>query len=143
MDRWKEEQMTEQDKTLLTGYRQQGKGCTEIARLLGVSVNTVKSYCRRNGIGAEQKPSTKTLPVKKGTCKQCGAEIEQVAHHRERQFCSDQCRMRWWHTHRSGSRSAVEHVCPECRRTFMTDRVQKYCSHECYILSRFGRKDAI
>ena len=22
-------------------------------------------------------------------------------------------------------------------------RVQKYCSHECYILSRFGRKDAI
>ena len=134
--------MTEQDKALLTGYRQQGKGCTEIARLL-VSVNTVKSYCRRNGIGAEQKPSAKTLPARKGICKQCGAEIEQVAHHRERQFCSDQCRMRWWHTHRSDSRSAVEHVCPECRRTFMTDRVQKYCSHECYILSRFGRKDAI
>ena len=43
MDRWKEEQMTEQDQALLTGYRQQGKGCTEIARLLGVSVNTVKS----------------------------------------------------------------------------------------------------
>ena len=135
--------MTEKDKALLMGYRQQGKGCAEIARLLGISVNTVKSYCRRNGIGAEQNTVMDIPSVQKGKCKQCGAEIELVAHHRERQFCSDQCRMRWWHAHRSDSRNAVEHVCPECRRTFVTDRIQKYCSHECYILSRFGRKDAI
>ena len=135
--------MTEKDRALLMGYRQQGKGCAEIARLLGVSVNTVKSYCRRNGINAEKKAVQSKPLVRKGTCKQCGAELEQLAHHRERQFCSDRCRMQWWHSHRSDSRSAEEHTCPECRRTFMTDRMQKYCSHECYILSRFGRKKAI
>ena len=143
MVRRKEKYMTEQDKALLTGYRQQGKGCTEIARLLGVSVNTVKSYCRRNGISAEVKPKLDMPLVRKGKCKQCGAEIKQTEHRREKQFCSDRCRMRWWHAHRSDSRSAVEHICPECRRTFVTDRIQKYCSHECYILSRFGRKEAL
>ena len=135
--------MTEQDKALLIGYRQQGKGCTEIARLLGVSVNTVKSYCQRNGINAETNPSAGTLPVQKRTCKQCGAEIEQVAHHRERQFCSDRCRMQWWHSHRGNSRNAEDRVCPECRKVFVTDRMQKYCSRECYILSRFGGKKVV
>lgn len=135
--------MTEKDRALLMGYRQQGKGCAEIARLLGVSVNTVKSYCRRNGINAEKKAVLSKPLVRKGTCKQCGAELEQLARHRERQFCSDRCRMQWWHSHRSNSRSAEEHICPECCRTFVTDRMQKYCSHECYILSRFGRKKAI
>ena len=140
--------MTEKDRALLMGYRQQGKGCAEIARLLGVSVNTVKSYCRRNGINAEKKavqskPLETALLSDDAADTPAGAELEQLAHHRERQFCSDRCRMQWWHSHRSDSRSAEEHTCPECRRTFMTDRMQKYCSHECYILSRFGRKKAI
>ena len=132
--------MTDRDIDLLIGYRQQGKGYTEIARLLGISANTVKSYCRRKGINVEKKTVLNTPYLPKGTCRQCGAELEQHAHHKARQFCSDRCRMRWWHSHRSNSRSAEVHTCPKCNRTFVTDRMQTYCSHECYILSRFGGK---
>ena len=133
--------MTDAEKSLLVKYRQQGKGCAEIARLLNVSANTVKSYLQRNRVLVEAAP---TVPVRarvqKGYCKQCGTSLTQAEHSREKQFCSDKCRLRWWHEHRGNSRRAVEHICPGCQRVFSTDRVQKYCSHECYILARFGRK---
>jgi len=139
--------MTETEKSLLVKYRQQGKGCAEIARLLNVSANTVKSFLQRNRVLVEALPAASEVPTKpriqKGCCKQCGIQLTQAEHTREKQFCSDKCRMQWWHEHRDRSKMAVERVCPECRRTFMTNRVQKYCSHECYILSRFGRKNAI
>ena len=52
--------MTNGEKRLITQQRRQGLGYTEIARKLGMSVNTVKSYCQRNGI----KPAGKTMPGK-------------------------------------------------------------------------------
>ena len=52
--------MTNGEKMMITQQRRQGLGYTEIARKLGLSVNTVKSYCRRNGI----KPAGKTMPEK-------------------------------------------------------------------------------
>ena len=136
--------MTEAEKALLVKYRQQGRGCAEIARLLNISANTVKSYLQRNRAlvetalvakAASEKPKTQN-----GCCKQCGALLTQTVYSRERQFCSDKCRLQWWHRHRDRSKNAIERVCPECRRVFSTDRKQKYCSHECYIRSRFGRK---
>ena len=42
--------MTNGEKMLITQQRRQGLGYTEIARKLGMSVNTVKSYCQRKGI---------------------------------------------------------------------------------------------
>lgn len=138
--------MTDMDKARLVEYRQEGKGCAEIARLLHVSVNTVKSYCRRNDIRAaeEQVPAAmKQSAGGKTRCKQCGTALQQTEHTREKMFCSDKCRMQWWHAHRSASINAEEHICPTCQRVFTTDRMQKYCCHECYILSRFGRKKVI
>ena len=52
--------MTNGEKILITRQRRQGLGYAEIVRKLGMSVNTVKSYCRRNGI----KPAGKTMPGK-------------------------------------------------------------------------------
>ncbi len=136
--------MTEAEKSLLVKYRQQGKGCVEIARLLNVSANTVKSYLQRNRVLVEAVPAVPVDPVRprihKGCCKQCGTLLLQAEHSRQKQFCSDKCRLQWWHTHRGNSKRAMEHICPECSRVFSTDRNQIYCSHECYILSRFGRK---
>ena len=42
--------MTNGEKLMIAQQRRQGLGYTEIARKLGMSVNTVKSYCQRNGI---------------------------------------------------------------------------------------------
>lgn len=50
---------------------------------LGISINTVKSYCRRNN-------------VNKSVCKNCGKVVEQTLGRKEKKFCGDACRMAWW-----------------------------------------------
>ena len=91
--------MTEAEKSLLVKYRQQGKGCAEIARLLNVSANTVKSYLQRNRVVVDAAPAVPVAPVRpriqKGCCKQCGITLTQAEHSREKQFCSDKCRLQW------------------------------------------------
>ena len=132
-------EMTSSEKERIAQYRNQGMGFTEISKLLGISINTVKSYCRRNNIAVlETKPIRVEVKQPHGTCKQCGVPLYQTEHHRERLFCSDKCRMKWWHNHRSESRRAVDLVCPTCGTSFRTDRDRKYCSHACYIAARFG-----
>ena len=133
--------MTDAEKARVVEYRRHGMGCAEIARLLNVSANTIKSFLQRNRVIVEsvQVEQTKTV-MQKECCKQCGALLTRTGRSREKQFCSDKCRLQWWHEHRGSSKRAVEHICPECQRVFSTDRAQKYCSHECYILARFGRK---
>ena len=64
--------MTNGEKLLITQQRRQGLGYTEIARKLGMSVNTVKSFCQRNGI----KPVSKTAIPEKDTCRQCGSVLK-------------------------------------------------------------------
>ena len=68
--------------------RFQGYGYKKIARLLRLSENTIKSYCRRH-------PFDKTQKV----CLQCGKPIENTPHKREKKFCSDECRLDWWNSH--------------------------------------------
>ena len=125
--------MTNGEKTLVAQQRRQGLGYTEIARKLGMSVNTVKSYCQRNSI----KPVGKATP-EKDKCRQCGSVLEHTPGRKKKQFCSDACRLRWWHEHREMSKTARGAKCAACGREFITDRAQKYCSHACYIAARFG-----
>ena len=42
--------MTSEQKRLMDQCRRHGMGSTEIAKKLNLSVNTVKSYCRRNAV---------------------------------------------------------------------------------------------
>ena len=126
--------MTNGEKMLIIQQRRKGLGYTEIARKLDMSVNTVKSYCQRNGI----KPAGKTAVKSDSTCRQCGNTLQQIPGKKKKQFCSDACRMHWWHDHREMSKTARGAKCAACGREFITDRVQKYCSHACYISARFG-----
>ena len=126
--------MTNGEKTLVAQQRRQGLGYTEIARKLGMSVNTVKSYCQRNGI----KPAGKTVVQSDNACRKCGSVLEHTPGRKKKQFCSDACRMLWWHDHREMSKTARGAKCAACGREFITDRAQKYCSHACYISARFG-----
>lgn len=126
--------MTNGEKMLIAQQIKQGLGYSEIARKLGMSVNTVKSYCQRNGLKriGESAPSTNDV------CRRCGCALVHTLGRKKKQFCSDACRLRWWHEHRYMSKTARSAKCAACGREFMTNRAQRYCSHACYIHMRFG-----
>lgn len=128
--------MTVAEKNYIIRYRQMGKSCTEIARALGLSVNTVKSFCQRSGI-APIGQATGTSPAET-LCLCCGEKIKFQPHRKPKRFCSDACRLHWWHAHRDMEKSAVDRRCLSCGRAFRSSREQKYCSHACYIEARFG-----
>lgn len=133
--------MTQEQKEKIRRYRRAGWGYSRIAENLCLSVNTVKSYCRRSDIsGGSAEPATK---ITAGTtlCENCGKKIHQIAKQKKKRFCCDKCRNVWWNKHPDAvKRKAVyRFVCPHCRKEFKIygDKRRKYCSHDCYIADRF------
>ena len=56
--------------------RAEGKSYTKIADTLGLSINTVKSYCRRNNLGGNATIMSDSVD---GTfCCQCGVPLNQT-----------------------------------------------------------------
>ena len=60
--------MTGQQKEQIRTMRLQGIGYIKIGKALGISDNTVRSFCRRNGLGDKSKNAV--------ACKQCGKLIK-------------------------------------------------------------------
>lgn len=82
--------MKKEDMIAIGNMRLQGKSAGVIADALGLSVNTVKSYLRRHpDMGCTH------------FCPQCGKPVMQAEGRKEKKFCSDQCRSRWWNSHPS------------------------------------------
>ena len=131
--------MTTEQKNMVVSLRGCGKSYNEISALLGVSVNTISSYCRRVSVDGQSK-DIKSV----GTCKQCGKLVKSKAGHKQRQFCSDTCRLAWWNAHMEQvERKAVyTFTCACCGRAFAAygNQHRKYCSHTCYIAGRYGRE---
>ncbi len=46
--------MTSDQKNTITEYRRNGLGYKKISQLTGVSENTIKTFCRRNGLGGHR-----------------------------------------------------------------------------------------
>ncbi len=113
--------------------RQQGESFTEIAKLLSLSPNTVKSICHRSNIH--------TLPAEEAdshVCKNCGQPLIQIPGKKQKTFCSTECRSAWWNKTRS--RKPYRLTCYCCGKEFISfgNRRKKYCGRECYRLSRYG-----
>ncbi|UEA73369.1 RNA polymerase subunit sigma-70 [Acidaminococcus fermentans DSM 20731] len=112
--------------------RRDGAGYGSIATELGISINTVKSFCRRNSLTA---PKTGTV------CEECGKPITQNPGRKRKRFCSDACRNKWWNNHLNLVRRKANYTftCPACGKEFMVygDSHRKFCSHDCYIAYRF------
>lgn len=120
--------MTRKEIEAVGFLREQGLSATKIAEKTGLSVNTVKSYLRRHPVD-EGKPR----------CLTCGAPLIQVPGKKEKKFCSDLCRSRWWNRHadlrqRTGAR---QFTCAHCGKVFFAYKDRKYCSHACYVEERF------
>ncbi|MCM1232943.1 MAG: RNA polymerase subunit sigma-70 [Ruminococcus flavefaciens] len=118
--------MTSEEKKKIEHLQSQGLGYKRIASTLGLSVNGVKSFCRRH----PAKPSAE------GICPVCGAPVVQTPHRKQKKFCSDKCRMVWWKAHPELlNRKAIYHlVCAYCGQPFDSygNNRRKYCSRRCY-----------
>lgn len=136
--------MTEHQKKRIHQLRAKGVGYLKISQILSVSVNTVKTYCRRNNlcgpkIHAGNKPAMSNSDI--SICKNCGKFIEQITGTKRRKFCTDECRVSWWNSHSDCvNQRAIYHLaCQYCRRHFDSygNKNRKYCSHACYIADRY------
>ena len=129
--------MTDLQIEQIRAMRLQGVGYTKISQALGISDNTVRSFCRRNGLAGEASMNTTC-------CKQCGKPIRIVPKQKPRKFCSDACRTAWWNSHPEAvDRKAVYHfTCAACGKDFTAygNAHRKYCGHACYIAARFGKE---
>lgn len=122
--------MTDNQKILIDKLRLEGYGYLKIAKQIGVSENTVKSYCRRNKINSNDNISI-------AVCDQCGKPIDKSKRSAKR-FCSDACRNKWWNKHPKTEMQYIT-TCAYCGKEIHMRRhnEKKYCSHACYIKARY------
>ena len=142
--------MTELQKTRIRALRAQGIGFAEIAKQLDIPRETVKSFCKRNGVGSISEtpptpdPQPEKIPAEDGICRACGKNIEQTVGRKRRVFCCAQCRTSWWRENQDKIRhretAVYSFTCAGCGRKFTAygNQHRKYCSHDCYIQARFG-----
>lgn len=131
--------MTHEQKRTIAELRSKGATYAKIGEALGISKDTVKSYCRRNNLSAPQDtPASDTAP---SVCQECGAPLVQTEKQKTRIFCSRECRENWWHSHpeQIKKRAVYDFRCAGCGKPFSAygNSHRKYCSHDCYITARF------
>lgn len=137
--------MTDQEKINIRRRRERGESIGKIAKAMGINVNTVKSFCRRDNIEVIEEPEMEkvqevmdSVPASTGFCNCCGKNLPAQTIGRPRRFCSDDCRAKFW----SGVKTeyTTKHICPSCGIEFQARKERQYCSHACYINNRFGEK---
>ena len=129
--------MNSEEKMKIRILRQQGLSIGAIAKELCLPIGTVKSWCYRNQVQQKGRGNIRL-------CEQCGEQIPVIPGRKHKRFCSDKCRMTWWNAHRELVRrkTAKRSICIFCGREFISyaKQNQKYCSHACYIMNRFGKE---
>ena len=120
--------MKPSDKAKIEAYREKGVPYAEIAEVLSLPLNTVKSYCKRHDLGSRRERTAENISL----CLQCGAGIPQIPHRKVKKFCSNQCRNLWQRSHPTEIQCKSEQIfiCPVCKSEFSAYRSsnQKYCS---------------
>lgn len=128
--------MTESQKTEIRKHHTCGMSYKAIAQITGISVGTVKAFCSRERIA----PAKIQYDVHRCLC--CGIPVEQNEGRKEKKFCSDSCRMKWWNSHldQVNRKTFYEFKCARCGRKFTAygNAHRKYCSRECFSNARCG-----
>ncbi|MCR5728002.1 MAG: RNA polymerase subunit sigma-70 [Lachnospiraceae bacterium] len=132
--------MNEAVKCRIRKMREEGLGYNTISKVLKISENSIKSYCKRQGLGGVRAKRHQEGDVRE--CLNCGCAVKQTPGKKAKKFCSTVCRNIWWNSHlymvKRKSMYSIE--CAYCKKIFMAYgiRNRKYCSHPCYIKDRFG-----
>ncbi len=145
--------MTEIEKQEIKELRLKGNGYRAIASMLGLSRNSVRSYCKRNNLDGDSRVVQLNIDEMKSQsliCLYCSKDLKQNNLGRQRKFCSDECRRKWW-SENQNSRNQREtaiykFTCQYCGEEFTSygNKKRKFCSHNCYIKSRFwGEEDGV
>lgn len=123
--------MNKKDKVV--ELKEQGMINSEIANLLDIPINTVRSIWYRSGRA--------NTYVNEKTCLNCHGNLIQIGKGRKKKFCSDKCRLEWWNKNSNKLRKKAyyKRKCLYCGREFeLYGRPHaKYCSHICYITRRY------
>lgn len=123
-------------KTEIIRLRKNGLSYKDISIFLNMSINTIKSVCRR------LKVEKQSIDTNRSICLLCKASLAHINGKKEKKYCSDNCRMKWWNAHldKVNKKSYSEHICLNCQKPFQSyaNTKRKYCSHACYIVARFG-----
>ncbi len=132
--------MTDKQKLKIYKMRLEGLSYSQIALSLSISKNTIKSYCQKHGLGKSVKNHKKETITQ---CKYCNKPLIQNTKHKQRKFCSTKCKTKWFNQHRNVLRSQATKIftCKNCNQSFVcyANSNRKYCCHNCYITSRFGK----
>lgn len=128
--------MTQEQKILILHYREQHMTYRQIGEKLGLSPDTVKTFCRRN-----TPQEDRTEASASSQCRNCGAPVHPLPGRRERLFCSPACRTAYWRKHNLLGKDP--RYCAGCGALLTGGSTsRKYCSHACYIRHRFGSSAA-
>ena len=125
-------------KEQIAELKGQGESYSKISGLLGISENTIKSYCRRNKL--TESLNNPSCMLKDDLCQQCSHKLKHIPGHKKKKFCSDKCRMTWWNSHPQEvqRKSVYKFTCPVCGSNFESYGNNKriYCSRSCFAKAR-------
>ena len=140
--------MTEEEKNTVRRLREQGYGYKTISNITGIHRETIKSHLKRHPCVSNPSPQCKTNKIEAPPsaetvpCKQCGEPF--TPKRKGTLFCCDECRHKWWGKNKYKEGTPHTFKCLNCGKEFQAYVVKerKYCSHDCYIEARFGKKPA-
>lgn len=75
--------MTDNEKKQIESYRKNGYGYKQISNLTNLSVNTIKSYCKRNKLMSADLQSNDNHTL---CCEQCGNRLSKTSTANARDF---------------------------------------------------------
>lgn len=135
--------MTHQQKEKVSQMRGEGNSYSKIAAVLGISENTIKSFCRRNNLGGV------SIGVgSKGDgvlCPKCKSPLTHTVGAKQKRFCSDKCRLAWWNAHPEAvnRKAFYPFTCAHCGASCESygNKKRKFCSLACYGKSKVVRHE--
>lgn len=120
--------MTTEEKNKILNLRANGCGYKKISSITGISICSIRNIVNK------QKCDNAVY------CKFCGKQIKQTPHKKKKEFCNDECRMKWWSAHRNllNFKDLRTSTCACCGKSFQHHgkRERKYCCRECFLAGR-------
>ena len=139
--------MTEEQKLQIRKLRQQGLGYQAIGKMVNLSRDSVRSYCKNHGLQGVRlavEMNTKERIKNGEACAYCAGPIKKAKTGRPARFCCEACRRSYWKAHRDEGKKSEKATytmeCKYCHKIFESygNKTRKYCCHAHYVLDRYG-----